>query len=210
MCDQVNELHGRNSKTPFEFSLESYASWCCFFLGLPPVNTLNNHVAVECFDYPVQKCQSLHSGSSPFLDATGCHASSNCPSTHSARNRRHNYILRVLANAAKEAGLTTRVEPDTYNLLLGDFSQASCKRMFPKRASKLYKERVSAVVNAVEVVSSPSCVLSDVERRAYVQVRIDALPSVAREDAVGLRIDVALEDEDTGETKWLDATVVHT
>ena len=41
------------------------------------------------------------------------------------------------------------------------------------------------------------------------QVRIDALPSVAREDAVGLRIDVAIEDEDTGDTKWLDATVVH-
>jgi hypothetical protein len=85
--------------------------------------------------------------------------------------------------------LNTKVEPDTFNLLLGDFSQANCKRMFPKRASKLYKDRVNAVVNAVELVSSPSCVLTDAEKRAYVQVRIDDLPAVAKDDAVGLRID---------------------
>ena len=63
------------SKFSFEFSSESYVSWCCFFLGLPPVNTLGNHTVAEGFDYPVQKCQSLHSGSSPFLDVVGCHAS---------------------------------------------------------------------------------------------------------------------------------------
>lgn len=198
------------SKFSFEFSSESYVSWCCFFLGLPPVNTLGNHTVAEGFDYPVQKCQSLHSGSSPFLDVVGCHASSNCPSTYAARNRRHNYIMRVLASAAQEAGLRTKVEPDTYNLLLGDFSQANCKRMFPKRASKLYKERVNAVVNAVELVSSVSCTMTEVEKRAYVQLRIEALPSVSNEDAVGLRIDVELEDPSTGETRWVDATVVHT
>ena len=102
-----------NAKLPFEFSSESYVSWCCCFLGLPPVNTIGNHVESENFDYPVQKCQSVHAGSSPFLDAVGCHASSNCPSTYSARNRRHNYIMRVLASAAKESGLNTKVEPDT-------------------------------------------------------------------------------------------------
>lgn len=199
-----------NSKLSFEFSPEAYISWCCFFLGLPPVNTLNNHVISENFDYPVQKCQSVHAGSSPFLDVVGCHASSNCPSAYSARNRRHNYIMRVLASAAKEAGLNSKLEPDTFNLLLGDFSQANCKRMFPKAASKLYKDRVNAVVNAVELISSPACTLSDADKRAYVQVRIDALPAVAKEDAVGLRIDLELEDPATGETKWVDATVVHT
>ena len=185
-------------------------SWCCFFLGLPPVNTLNNHVVSDKFDYPVQKCQSVHAGSSPFLDAVGCHTSSNCPSAYSARNRRHNYIMRVLASAAKEAGLNCKLEPDTFNLLLGDFSQENCKRMFPRRASKLYTERVNAVVNAVELISSPACTFSDAEKRAYVQVRMDALPVIPKEEAVGLRIDLELEDPVTGETKWVDATVVHT
>ena len=36
------------------------------------------------------------------------------------------------------------------------------------------------------------------------------MPAVSKEDAVGLRIDVVLEDPGTGETKWVDATVVHT
>ena len=175
-----------NSKLSFEFSSEAYVSWCCFFLGLPPVNTLNNHIVSENFDYPVQKCQKVHAGSNPFLDAVGCHASSNCPSEYSARNRRHN----VLASAAKEVGLNSKLEPDTFSLLLGDFSQANCKRMFRKNASKLYKDRVSAVVNAVELISSAACTFSDAEKRAYVQERIDALPAVAKEDAVGLRIDL--------------------
>ena len=118
--------------------------------------------------------------------------------------------MRVLVDAAREAGLHARAEPDTYNLLLGDFSQANCKRMFPRRASKLYKDRVNAVVNAVELISSPSCVMSDAEKKDYVQKRIDALPAVAKEDAVGLRIDVEIENKITGECKWVDTTVVHT
>jgi hypothetical protein len=199
-----------NTSLPFCFTNESYVSWCCFFLGLPPVNTLNNHVQECDFDYPIQKCQSIHSGTSPFLDVVGCHASSNCPSTYSARQRRHRYITQVIVNAAQEAGLSARAEPDTYNLLLGDFSQANCKRMFPRQASKLYKDRVLAVVNAVELVSSPSCAMTEAEKRAYVQKRIDDLPAVAKEDAVGLRIDVAIENKHTGETKWVDTTVVHT
>ena len=40
-------------------------------------------------------------------------------------------------------------------------------------------------------------------------MRIDALPAVAKDDAVGLRIDLELEDPATGETKWID-TIVHT
>jgi hypothetical protein len=78
--------------------------------------------------------------------------------------------------------------------------------MFPRRASKLYKDRVNAVVNAVELISSPSCVMSDAEKRDYVQQRIDALPTVAKEDAVGLRIDVEIENKSTGECKWVDTT----
>src|SRR6185437_15095063 len=38
----------------------------------------------------------------------------------------------------------------------------------------------------------------------------DALPTTDPDDSTGLRIDVSLENEDTGETKWIDVTVVHT
>jgi hypothetical protein len=55
-----------STSLPFTFTNEAYISWCCFFLGLPPVNTIGNHTHSEHFDYPVQKCQALHSGASPF------------------------------------------------------------------------------------------------------------------------------------------------
>ena len=54
--------------------------------------------------------------------------------------------------------------------------------MFPRRTSKLYRDRVNAVVNAVELISSPSCAMSDAEKRDYVQTRIDALPAVSKEE----------------------------
>ena len=56
------------------------------------------------------------------------------------------------------------------------------------------------MVDAVELVGSASCVFTDAEKRAYVQLRIDALPAVSKDDSVGLRIDLELEDPATGET----------
>ena len=58
-------------------------------------------------------------------------------------------------------------------------------------------------------MASPACELSVEAKRAFVQTKIDALPSVSREDTKGLRIDIALENETTGETVWGDVTSVH-
>jgi hypothetical protein len=109
-----------------------------------------------------------------------------------------------------EAGLNVRVEPATYELLLGEFSRADCRRLFPKAASKQYMEKFQAVLNALETVSSPACTISAEEKAAYVQVRIDALPLLKSYELKGLRIDAALENPVTGETKWTDVSVMHT
>ena len=76
---------------------------------------------------------------------------------------KHNFINRVLASAAKAAGLGVRVEPDTYSLLLGEFSKSDCRRIFPKYVSKKYRERFDEV-GAGGV------------KRALVQAKVDALP----------------------------------
>jgi hypothetical protein len=195
---------------PFVLTNEQYIAWTRSFLGLPPANTIGNQTEQKDFDYPVQTCLALHRVASPFLDADGCHASANCPATYGGRMKKHNFIVRVLARAAKDAGLRVREEPDTHGLLLGEFSKAQCRRIFPKHIHKHYKDKFAAVLNAIELVASPSCAMSDAEKHAYVQVRIDALPAVKREDAKGLRIDLAMENDDTGESKWVDVTVVHT
>jgi hypothetical protein len=109
-----------------------------------------------------------------------------------------------------EAGLSVRVEPATYDLLLGEFSRADCRRIFPKAASKLYQEKFRAVLNALEVVSSPACTISAAEKAAYVQTRIDALPLLKPGELKGLRIDASIENPVTGETKWTDVSVMHT
>lgn len=196
--------------TPFAFTNEQYLAWCRSFLALPPGTTIGNHSEQEGFDYPVQKCLALHNCKSPFLDADGCHAAARCPATYAGRMKKHNYLIRVLARAAREAGLRVKEEPDTYGLLLGEFSKAECRRIFPKHVSKPYRDKFNEVLNAIDMVASPACHMDDTAKHAYVQARIDALPAVKRDDATGLRIDISIENEDTGETKWVDVTTVHT
>jgi hypothetical protein len=176
-----------------------------------PLSTLYNHEVQEGFDYPVQSCLSKHGVNTlPFLDSGGCHASSGCPSTIAARSKKHTYLSRVVVQAAMEAGLNVRAEPGTYDLLLGEFSRADCRRIFPKYASRAYQEKFQAVLNALEVVSSPICTISAAEKAAYVQVRIDALPILKKQELKGLRIDAAIENPVTGETKWTDVSIMHT
>jgi hypothetical protein len=54
-----------------------------------------------------------------------------------------------------------------------------------------------------------TCELPEEAKRALVKAKVDALPAVKRDDATGLRIDIALENETTGETWWGDVTAVH-
>ena len=79
-------------------------------------------------------------------------------------------------------------EPGTFDLLLGEFSRADCRRIFPKYASKVYQEKFKAVLNALEVIASPACTISAEEKAAYVQTRIDALPLLQKHELKGLRI----------------------
>ena len=78
----------------------------------------------------------------------------------------------------------------TYSLLLGEFSKRDCRRIFPKGASKQYLEKFQAVLNALEVVSSPACTITDAEKASYVQIRI-ALSILKEHELKGLRIDAA-------------------
>jgi hypothetical protein len=63
------------------------------------------------------------------------------------------------------------------------------------------------MIAATELVASPNCELSEEAKRVFVQSKVDALPTV--KDAKGLRIDVSLENEITGETVWGDVTSLH-
>ena len=191
------------------FGPAPYTNYCRFFLGLPPAITIGEAKPQDGFDYPVQKCLATHSGTCPYLDASGNHASSNCPASSHPRSQKHRNLMRVIVNASREAGLSTRYEPDTHSLLLGEFSKVDCRRVFPKAMSKAYKAGFEKVSQAADFIASASCSLSSEEKQNLIQSQIDLLP-IHEGDVAGLRIDICLENPETGETKWVDTTGVHT
>ena len=190
------------------FANADYRNFLRYFLSLPPATLTGNHTEAEGFDYPVQRCLTTHGlRVSPFLDANANHACSNCPSTYAARQRKHQLLLRTLIIAAQQAGLQARAEPDTFSLLLGQFSREECRRIFPKVASAEHKAIFSATNKALEAAATEG--LSQAQRQAIIQQQINLLP-VPKTDQVGLRIDITIEDPATGETKWIDVTAIHT
>ena len=110
-----------------------------------------------------------------------------------------------MAVAAQEAGLAVRSEPDSYTLLLGEFSKLDCRKLFPKTASAEYKRHFTAFLHILE---NPT--LSPEIRELAVKKHMSSLPALADADFTGLRLDLAIEDLATGESKWVDVSVVHT
>ena len=106
--------------------------------------------------------------------------------------------MRVISNAAQEAGLSTRCEPDTFSLLLQEFSKADCRRVFPKQMSKAYQTAFENLSQATAFVSSVKCNLSHEEKQNFIQSKIDLLP-LHQDRISGLRIDVSLETTETGD-----------
>ena len=195
----------------FAFGNDEYIAYCRFFLGLPSQCTVGGETIQPGYDYPVQKCLSAHGvHGCPYLDASGNHASSKCPSSSRAVHQKHSNIVRVIVDASREAGLETRTEPDTHSLLLGEFSKVDCRRVFPSKVTKAYKTGFENLSQASAFIASAACTLSLEEKAAYMQRRIDALPILASNDAKGLRVDASLINPVTGETVWIDAGAVHT
>lgn len=161
------------------------------------------------YDYPIQTCLSNHDlHTPPFLDANGAHAGSHCRSTYQASHRKHNNIVKALAKAAREAGLEVRCEPDTYTLLLGDFTKAECRRIFPKEASQAYKLKFAELLATIEQVEADHTMPVEVKQK-LLREKINQLPVLAS-DPAGLRVDLSIEDPLTGEMKLIDVTVAHT
>ncbi len=99
-------------------------------------------------------------------------------------------------------------EPDTYDLLLGQFERKDCKRVFPKRMSVAYEAGFTALSQASDFINSPTCTLNSEQKQAHIQNHLDKLPLV--EGAGGLRIDASFRNPDTNEIMWVDVSVVHT
>ena len=92
----------------------------------------------------------------------------------------------------------TRCEPDTHSVLLGEFSKADCRRVFPKVASKAYKRHFKSLLDAIDFISSSDCPLSDADKQIHLQNKLDLLPALDAKDTTGLRLDALFENPITG------------
>jgi hypothetical protein len=199
----------RKYQLPFAFSNSEYVAFCRFFFALPPPTTIGGLTSQPGYDYAVQKCLSRHGNNiDSFIDAGACHASSNCPATSDARIKKHTNIVRSLCAAARQAGLKVKSEPDSHALLLGEFSKEDCRRIFPAHASVEYKSQFKQLMKTV--ISVSECKDSYNENQALLQEQIRLLPQLKDKDTTGLRLDLAVEDPISGESLWIDASVVHT
>jgi hypothetical protein len=116
----------------------------------------------------------------------------------------------VIKVAAREAGLSVSCEPDTHSLLLGEFSKPDCRRIFPKVTTPEYKQCFANLVATLDVVTAPTCTLSNLEKQQLIQVQTDKLPLLDPQAAKGLRIDFKITNDSTGEEKWGDVSVANT
>ena len=96
----------------------------------------------------------------------------------------------------------------TLTRCLWEFSRAECHRLFPKDASPLYKQRFAELLDVINQLDMDPA-LSIEQRQLALKPKIDALP-VLDKDPTGLRVDLSLEDTQSGEHKLIDVTVAHT
>jgi hypothetical protein len=108
----------------------------------------------------------------------------------------------VIKAFAVEAGASATREPLSYDLLQGNLSRAQCAKLFPKHVPAAYKA-ISATV--VDELSKPAHLVD----HDKVDKLISALPELDPDKSVGLRVDVAITTP-FGESRWIDARVVHT
>jgi hypothetical protein len=113
----------------------------------------------------------------------------------------------TLMAAAQAAGLQVQWEPDTFNLLLGQFSKAECRRFFPRWTTKEYDTKLSQII---ETILNQTNAARTLQQQADLDKMVRDLPPLNESDSVGLRIDLVISDPVNGDVFWLDATVCHT
>ena len=200
---RLSDKHNR--LTPGEF--------VCFarrFLQLPPLARLGNAAPREGYDYDLERCLGDHAEEEDaWLDLYGSHDNGNCAPTMQGKHKGHTLLKWTIDRFARKVpGVHCVIEPKTSKVLLDQFSDVQCRKLFPKRPSKKRSQAIKEMVDELDAIRAlPRGEERDVRSRA-VAARMDALNTAnLKEEKKAVRLDVQLQH---GPDELLvDGTIVH-
>jgi hypothetical protein len=199
LSDHYNRLQ------PHEF-----VCWFRRFLQLPPLQRLGNAATRPGYDYDMERCKGEHAtGDDLWLDAYGSHDNSNCLPTMQGKHRGHTTLKWTLHRFARLVpGVESKVEPRTDEILLNQFSEAQCRKLFPKQPSNKRAEQVQAIVDELDEIKKLPLGEERDRRCRGATSRMDALnANYTNEEKKAVRLDNYFR-HGTDEL-LIDGTIVH-
>jgi hypothetical protein len=199
----------RNRMSPFRF-----ATWVRFFVKLPQPPHLHagNLQPRKELAYDAEECLGHHAkGVDALLDLHANHACGRCVSSYAGMGERHSNIKWCIHSFSKEAGLQSKVEPNTHNLLNRDgveYTREQVASMFPKGSTSKQKALSAELQSCHARLSSTDGTLPRKERDELdkrSQTLTKALAQMDKNRGT-LRIDLELFDPITGQVRWVDTT----
>jgi hypothetical protein len=186
-----------------------FVAWFRRFLRIPQLQRLGNAEPRFGHDADLEQCCGSHSsGPDRFLDVFGVHDNSSCPPCAKGRAIGHTAMKRGLARFGRLAKVRAEVEPQTHDLLRGQFTSDQCAILFPKRPAKAYRDEIKSLLRNHHQLALLPC--GEERKRKQLEFSQDVVKLSLRAPGVqerkGLRIDVQLTDLTTDEELWVDVT----
>ena len=174
-----------------------------YILGLPQLLRLGNHRASSSSMCEVDVCQAHH-GEAPELGPTGDHICSRCPCGGVPRAALHRLIQHATHRSASLCA-SSRMEPPTSEVLLGDYTDDACRLLFPKnpsaKSNKLAKR-------AIEVDAELRALPANDPNRQTLTEELDNLKAMLDADTSSRRLDLEIIAAD-GDVAWVDVAGLH-
>jgi hypothetical protein len=200
----------RNRMAPFRF-----ATWVRFFLKLPQPPHLhagNLQPRVGELSYAAEACLGHHAkGIDRLLDLHANHACGRCVSSFAGMSERHSNVKWCLHNFSKEAGLESKVEPATHDLLNRgsyEYTPDDVRHMFPKGSTKKHQ----AYSSELQESHAAALQMQPGQERTVLESRCQVLKKLIEQidnNKGSYRVDIEIRDTHDGQDRWVDTTIIH-
>ena len=181
-----------------------FRAWLRYYLNMPQLVPYGKGRVRKGMDYASATCPICGDA----LDVTGDHAI-RCTSTAKYNYKKHYDLIRSVLNVVRR-GSEIRIiggkdEPSTEELLLHQFDAKQVSALFPKTATKAYRDKASHVAASIQRANGFK---SETAKMKLLSICHDLLAG-HKLNGGALRIDIALRSEASDGETWTDFAGVH-